>query len=213
MACLENAVRSILGAGDAPLTSSEICSELQAGARRLDVNVALHALKTKGLARCTGDAPPRWSAVREQPEGEQPEGEPRAPGGDGEELMYCIVDLGNTHDCLQRLIPYAERGAVRVMAYADMAFRGFGVCPAVDAPHVSVFQSDTPDKNSADVQIIWDVCKILETARRECPGCALRFLVATKDLGFTRLKALVEQGGLHSLTFVTNWQALRVHIE
>lgn len=210
-ACIQELVSEVMSATKKRYTSTELHDLLAPdhSLQRVEVNVALYALQGKGLVCSTEEIPPKWSTASIPMDAlDQKDG-----GSDRRVAIYCIVDLGNTHDCLQCLLPYAERGIVKVMAYADMAFRGYGVCPAIAVPNVHVFQSDTPDKNSADVQIIWDVCKLLEGMKQERSTRQCLFLVATKDMGFLRLKALVEQNPLNSLVFVTNWQALRVYIE
>lgn len=118
------------------------------------------------------------------------------------------MDLGNTHDCLQELLPYARAGHLDVRAYADLAFNGFGVNPPLDEPGVTVKRASTAEKNAADVDMIWDLAELLSK-----PGQPhYSVIVATKDQGFRRLKALAEDRG-HRLEFVTGWSELRHHVE
>jgi hypothetical protein len=107
------------------------------------------------------------------------------------------------------LVPYAQRGLLTVAAYADLAFAGYGVVPPLHAKNVTVFQADTPDKNSADVQIIWDISRLTQ----QRANSSLQLYVASKDLGFRRLQHLVNAHATHNLVFVTSWRDLRVHIE
>ena len=116
--------------------------------------------------------------------------------------VIVLVDLGNVHDCLQRLGPLAESGRVTVRAYADLCFNGFGISPPVCCDNVTVFKASSPDKNSADVQLIWDVAQLCQA------DTALRLVVATKDLGFRHLQALAAEAG-HELTFVQDWGGLQ----
>ena len=192
-------------------TAASLRPSLQGEPSKTSLNEILYAMKTEGLVEFSDGFPPTWR-LRPQP---APRPLPRATlgGRDADPLLHVVVDLGNCHDCLQNLLQYAEDGAVTVAAYADLAFAGFGVSPSISARNVQVFQADTPDKNSADVQIIWDVSRFVDRVRSEDPARQLHILVATKDLGFRRLRTLVETNPLHKLTFVTNWHALRVHVE
>jgi hypothetical protein len=120
----------------------------------------------------------------------------------------------NVHDCLQPLECYARAGLLRVAAYADLAYSGYGIKPRVTGDNIQVYQAETPDKNSADCQIIWDIAVMTSQARVHRPEDPLHILVASKDLGFRSLKSLVEmQHPTHKLTFVTGWHELRIFIE
>lgn len=176
---------------------------------KLDVNRVLYGLKEAGAVDFAAGSPPTWR-LREGPKREAPHEHPCS----GEPLMHVVVDLGNCHDCLQNLVDYAACGSMTVAAYADLAFAGFGVTPPLVTPNVQVFQADTPDKNSADTQMIWDISRLVQRVTVDHPTRKLHIVVVTKDLGFQRLKALVEaENPLHKLTFVTNWPTLRLHVE
>jgi hypothetical protein len=113
-----------------------------------------------------------------------------------------IVDLGNVHDCLQRVLPLAEARRLRVRAYADLQYNGFGVNPPLQAQLCSVFRAASPHKNAADTKLIWDVALLCALS----PG-PLRLLVATKDNGFRHLQELAESAG-HALIFAQDWPSL-----
>ena len=204
---------TILKSFSAGYTSTQILEELSSSYEvqpgKLAVNQVLYAMKEKGGTTCTNDAPPIWQLPHSKEEEEVSNVAATAP----RVLTHCIVDLGNTHDCLQNLLPYAARGVMTVGAYADMAFRGYGISPSVSVENVMVYQADTPDKNSADVQIVWDICRLVDKLEREFPLSRCNIYIATKDMGFMRVKNLVERNKVHTVTFVTNWQALRMHIE
>ena len=196
-------------------TAGHLRRRLHPAPAKLGLNRVLYALHKEGRVDFAAGFPPSWRMRGMIPDGGAPSAGDLCETEDT--LVHVIVDLGNCHDCLHNLVEYAERGALRVCAYADLAFGGFGVArgtgPALSAPNVQVWQSDTPDKNSADVQIIWDVSRLVDRVGTEQPGQRLHIIVATKDLGFQRLKTLVNMNSLHTLTFVTNWNALRLHIE
>ena len=197
------ALLNVLAAKGGWATATEICSAFPPGTEKITINRNLYALKQQGLVEYLDEKPPRWRAPQKAA--------PAQPQAGGK--IHCVVDLGNTHDCLKNLEPYAASGLLTVGAYADLAFAGYGVCPHLAVRNISVFHADTPDRNSADVQIIWDICRLVEQWRRDEPEQLFHILVATKDLGFLRLKALVERYPLHRLTFVTGWDALRLYIE
>jgi hypothetical protein len=117
--------------------------------------------------------------------------------------IVVIVDLGNVHDCLKRLLPLVEARRFRVRAYADLQYNGFGVNPPHEAGLFSVFQATSPHKNAADTKLIWDVALLCKAS--ESP---LRIIVATKDNGFRHLQELA-QGAGHSLSFAQDWRSLQ----
>jgi hypothetical protein len=117
--------------------------------------------------------------------------------------IVVIVDLGNVHDCLQCLLPLVEARRLRVRAYADLQYNGFGVNPPLEAHLCSVFRAASPHKNAADTKLIWDVALLCALS----PG-PLRLLVATKDNGFRHLQELAESAG-HELAFAQDWPSLQ----
>jgi hypothetical protein len=123
------------------------------------------------------------------------------------DVPLVIMDLGNCH-FLKELLPYIESKTVEARLYADLAYNGFGVSPPL--PHylnVYMFRATTSDRNSADVQLIWDLAVLLSSSPER-----RNVIIATKDLGFRSLKSICELLG-HSLTFVTDWNTLRNYIE
>jgi hypothetical protein len=174
--------------------ASELAGRL--GLPRQRVNSALYSLLACGQVRRDSSTPPIWS--KEIEEVALAEASPTT-------VPLILVDLGNTHDCLQELLPYCEAGALHVRAYADLAFNGYGSSMA-SVQGLTVIRATTADKNSADVEMIWDLALLLV-------GSPVReVFVATKDQGFRRLKELATRSG-HSLTFVTSWAELRNLIE
>ena len=203
-------VFATLPCSDGGYTANLIKSEIKKNVSKVEVNRALYALKDKGVLEMTPASPPLWALKKTVPCARSL-ATISANGADPRTHVIC--DLGCNHDCLQNLIPYAERGEITVKAYADIAFNGFGVNPAPVSNNVQVFQAATPDKNSADVRIIWDVSRLVEKTSLEEPDRRLDIFVCTKDLQFQSLKALVEMNPLHKLIFCTNWAALRMYIE
>ena len=181
------------------------------GASKVSVNQTLYELLREGKVECTNSTPPLWRLAPKTPQ------ERLAFSTEGcqfsQENLICMIDLGNTHDCLRPLETYAAMNMLTVFAYADLAYAGYGVNPRVFKDNVNIFQADTPDKNSADVQIIWDTCRIVQKEEERQGKRALHILIASKDLGFLRLKHLVEKNPLHKLTFVRNWPEMRCYVE
>ena len=193
-------------------TAGEVRRELGLDAwARQEVNRCLYQLRASGRVQYLEGSPPSWRVLPAPGVPSQP-APPSAPAE--RSRLHCIIDLGNCHDCLKNLLDYARGGSLTVAAYADLAFAGFGVVPPLDVPNVRVFRATTPDKNSADVQIIWDVSRLVLEAPPAGAPAGLHIIVATKDLGFQRLKALVDgESPDHALTFVTDWASLRLFVE
>ena len=127
----------------------------------------------------------------------------------GEGIPLIIVDLGNVHDCLQRLIPLAEAGVVDVWAYADLHYNGFGVQPPLASHKVRLHQARVAHKNAADTRLIWDValfCKETVTEKKK------NIFIVTKDNGFRHLQELVTEKG-HKVAFCENWTSLKLAME
>ena len=163
-----------------------------------EVNSQLYALLQLGAVNKTTAIPPLWSIpITEKVPVEQPDS---VPGG-----RIVLVDLGNVHDCLQELSPYAARRECKVFAFADRAFNGYGITPPADAGIV-VHQTTSVHRNAADLALIWTVAELVHQATGP-----LEFIVVTKDQGFHSLVDHV--GNEHSMIFVKGWEELRDLIE
>lgn len=157
---------------------------------------ALHELATPLVCK-TDATPPIWSS-------------PVSPGRSSsadDNTMLIFVDLGNVHDSLQELVPYARVGAVRVEAFADRAYNGFGVKPPLDVPNITVHRATGGERNAADVLLIWRASELLQPS-----GTKQHAIVVTKDQGFLALKDLAALRN-HTLEFVTSWRELRQFVE
>jgi hypothetical protein len=187
-------VLQVLRASEEPLAAMTIARTLAAD--RQSVNRALYSLLEDGEISRLDGSPPRWRA-----RARSPEAAPEEPG------PLVVVDLGNCHDCLAKVLPYARDGLVEVEAYADRHFNGFGVNPPLEEPGVRVIRARTTERNAADVELIWRLA-----VRLSAEGPRRRVVVCSKDQGFRSLSALAEERG-HRLLFVPNWQELRLHVE
>lgn len=171
----------------------------QIGVARTDVNHALY-IDLKTQVNKSETTPPIWSVAGLT--------ENKVTGS--EPSRYVLVDLGNVHDCLEPLAKYAIKDPTLIVeAYADIGFKGYGVSPPVPYP-AKVFVSTAPDKNAADVKLIWNVA--LRAAELAHKGQMAHFIFATKDKGFQSVKAELEQLG-HKADFVRDWSELRIFIE
>ena len=177
---------------------------------KLQLNQLLYLFKDSEQVDFTPGTPPLWR--HKPPLGASAAAASVTPADD-EPLVLVLCDLGCSHDCLQNLIPYAEKDMMEVRAYADLAFAGFGVKPPLNCKNVTVFHAKTADKNSADLQLIWDLSRYVQKLSIDQPRRGLQVYCSTKDLQFQSLKSLVEENPLHELTFCTNWETLRMHIE
>lgn len=167
------------------------------GIQKSAVNAALYALLKTGVVSKTDGTPPMWTLSGDPPPAVTSTFEGRRD--------VVMVDLGNVHDCLKELVPYAERGDCVVYGFADRAFNGYGVTPK-PPPCIEVYQADSTHRNAADIALIWKVATLVQS-----PSAPTDFYVATKDQGFQSLADYV--GAEDTLTFVTNWAELRNHIE
>lgn len=203
---MEKAVLDLLRA-DGPSTAIRITQKIP-GAERSVVNRTLYRLEELNQTRKDATTlPPVWSIVVAH---EVETTTTTAAGASPPPL--AVVDLGNVHDTLKELVPYARAGAVDVEAFADRAFNGYGVKPSIDGiPNVRVHRAEGRDRNAADIELVWRMCEILPDATAH-PELARTVVVATKDQGFQALKDLVRRRG-HSLTFVTCWAEMRDIIE
>lgn len=188
-----------------PATAIQICKALnEVGVERSTVNKVLYRMiETHKVVRDTS-VPPVWSASVI----------PTAKQDDiiKDTKIIAVVDLGNVHDSLKELVPYAQAGLIRVEAFADRAFNGFGIKPSVDdVPNMTVHRARTTDRNAADIELVWRLCELLPDATGN-PDMTMSVVVATKDQGFQALKELVQRRG-HALTFVTQWTEMRELIE
>lgn len=182
-----------------PATALDLSKAM--GTSREETNRLLYRLRQESKISKDVGFPPLWSSMNVSPK------VPEVQAGDPR--MLVLIDLGNTHDCLKPLFPYAASGLLEVRAYADLAYNGFGITPPLKSqPGVTVLKATTADKNAADVQMIWDLAEILTS-----PESPLYFVVvATKDQGFRSLKPLAEARG-HRLEFATCWPDLRNYVE
>lgn len=188
--------KSLAAAGARGLCTQELARAT--GVPRRALNRALYGMAEEGWVSREATVPPVWTL---RDEGAASSGESKKARVS--EVPLVIVDLGNMH-CLDKLVPLAAADLVEVWAYADQAFAGYGVRPSVaGARNVTLKQADSPHRNAADVQLIWDVARLAQKRS---------ILVASKDLGFRHLEQLARDAG-HELEFFTTWEDLRDCIE
>ena len=157
----------------------------QAQIHSVDVAVALQALRSMGVVESQGGLWRRCAAPQQVAD------------------VVVVVDLGNVHDCLQKIAPLAEAGQLQVLAYADLQYNGVGINPPFEVAGCTVFKATSPHKNAADTKMIWDIAQLCASSERP-----RRLLVTTKDNGFRYLRDLVEGSG-HALSFAHDWASLR----
>jgi len=186
--------------GHETIAATELASSL--GVSAFSLALMLEDLHDRGLVNRINEqipgVPVRWRLTA-------PIMMPASSSNESSIRIVVLVDLGNTHDCLAKLVPLAEAGVLKVRAYADCKYSGFGVRPPLVATNCTVVQADGTDRNAADVELIWDVARMCFAPG---PTEGYIFIVATKDLGFLHLKRCVETLKRHSLRFVSNWSTL-----
>ena len=119
-------------------------------------------------------------------------------------MIHVVIDLGNVHDVLRNIEAYIDH-IDHVVAYADYVYNGYGVSSRINHPKIDVIIAETPHKNSADVNIIWDVSRLALRLENE-PLC---IIVCTRDLGFLSLKDLVQKNPKHRLHFAAAWPSIQ----
>jgi len=195
---LEEAILSILSLQDKPRPAKEIYANLVLEGvshtfTRTDINRILYKLSEEGKVSSTTDLPALWSLPSESKESVS--------------KPVVMIDLGNVHDILQKIEPYSKKGLVNVYAFCDLAYNGFGVKTKVD-PSITVFQATTPDRNAADLHMIWKIAEIC--IYNKYPGSDI--LILTRDQGFRTLETITKQYG-YKVSFLTSWEELRNFIE
>ena len=150
MADLEAELLAYLAARDTAVTTAQVARDT--GHTKLVINQTLYALLGRGQVRQAPGIPPHWSIVAPLQQQE--------PSAAAEPSVVVVVDLGCCHDVLPNVLPYAQRAQLKVCAFADVAFNGFGVMPRPDCSNFTLWHATTADKNSADVALIWDVSRM-----------------------------------------------------
>jgi len=189
-----------------PLTAHSIAVGL--GLARSDVNHILYRVlqAQKKVESIPGSQPPLWQICKVESKVDDRGSNSKAKTEEKKET-WVFIDLGNVHDCLENMVFYAQNDAsVKVHAYADVSFKGYGINPVPPAP-VVVHRATSKAKNAADVDMIWDMSRISATQ-----GCRKLFIIATNDHGFASLAEKLKQDG-HEAVFVTKWDELRIYVE
>lgn len=176
------------------LSAADLGEQLGHRHPRASINGCLYRMEGDSVRKTVGGPRPIWRLATPAP----PDGPP----------TIVLVDLGNVHDCLAPCERYVADGLVRATyAFADYHFNGYGVNPRPAG--ITVEQVTDPNKNAADVLMIWRVAEMILGGNVE-PGT--RFVAATKDDGFRYLKTLVEQAGF-AFEFVRDASQLRNLLE
>ena len=181
------------------LSASDIKKKL-GDASKSEINHILYKLQDEQLLDMIQQTPPLWKLKEIRTIEEATEDDP---------LVIVVNDCGNVHDCMQKIEPYVQKGKVHLWAYADRAFSGYLPSPTT----AYIFKATTTDKNSADVKAIWDIAIFCARAAQDTPRLPVQIYFCTKDLQFQSLKKLVETSNMHTLTFVQNWDELKMYIE
>ena len=197
-------VLSHLRSQDPGRSARQIASNLKM--ERSLVNRALYEdLLPKGLVIMIKGTPPLWSNAH-IPKPALPE-----PVEDSKEPINIIfVDLGNIHDILPLLEPYADDRTNIVYAFADRAFSGYGIRPPPTNRHIQVLHATDDHKNAADTEMIWKAAEVVLGSL----NTRYRFLIFTRDQGFRGLSTILKRYPVvEELHFVQRWEQVRDWIE
>ena len=118
---------------------------------------------------------------------------------------FVAIDLGNVHDIMLPLQKYVASGCVVAKGFADKEYNGFGVNPKSSI--ISVHQSQSKWKNSADVALLWHVSQMVQTFSAQ--DRSLHVIIATRDKGFRSVSEHINSKTNMSCVFVKNWAELK----
>jgi hypothetical protein len=174
---------------DTPKRAGDIAKAL--GMTKSEVNKWLYANDKTLVRRVDDQNPPRWVRYTDTPKSNS--------------NVWIFVDLRNVHDVLQNIEIELENGLeANVCAVADLQFNGYGVNPSPSNTEITVWKSTDPHKNSANIRLVWEICKLAQAGGGE-------FHVVTKDNGFRSLATLVEASG-SSIEFHSDWDCPICHV-
>jgi uncharacterized LabA/DUF88 family protein len=114
--------------------------------------------------------------------------------------LIILIDLGNIHDCLQKVLPFVESRLCDVRAYADKMSNCYGISPKIDNEHVKVKVASDNHRNAADIEMVWDCATLPREYNTVC--------IVTRDLGFQTLVTKLRQDG-RKVDIVHGWEEVR----
>lgn len=185
-------------------SAKEIAKELKKPKKF--INSMLYSMEKQNLVSKTDGTPPQWKILN--PVSLQKECE---NFDFKEDIPIVMIDLGNVHDVLQQVEPYAKEKLAKVYAFADLQYNGYGIKPPCNLS-VELYHSKTPDKNAADIEMVWKCADIIFNLEPNQKFKKLQFCIVTKDNGFRTLKTIIERHG-HEAIFMRTWEELRVYVE
>jgi len=113
---------------------------------------------------------------------------------------YIIIDLGNVHDCLQKLELYEGR----VIAICNGAYLGYGVGEKCKNKNIEVIKYESLDGNTVMSEIFYKVSHLLTSIADD-------IIVASQSKFFTYLPEIAERHG-KNITVVRDWDKLKTLI-
>lgn len=174
------------------------------GIPKSQINSALESLANKGLVYKNSCTPPHCQGHWRQREYVEDANENKTEDWEYEGFhTFILIDYGNIHDVAKHLIPYAQKNGIYVMGFADRAYFGYPVNQKPPPAVLPYFQSQTMNRNAADVEMIAFVIERCNEATAR--GVELRFFCLTKDQQFQQLKIIAERKG-HRFQFMQKWE-------
>jgi hypothetical protein len=113
---------------------------------------------------------------------------------------YIIIDLGNVHDCLQKLELYEGR----VIAICNGAYLGYGVGEKCNNKNIEVIKYESLDGNTVMSEIFYKVSHLLTSVIDD-------IIVVSQSKFFTYLPEIGERHG-KTITLVRDWDKLKTLI-
>lgn len=200
---LEESVLNFLKSTTQQMPAKTIASFLKL--ERSAVNRVLYGLLLTGNVMQQKGTPPLWSYKNANFKEEKSSSEPK---------NVIFIDLGNIHDILPKVEPYADD--CLIYAFADRGFNGYGVNPPPKNPAIHVLHEKDDHKNAADITMIWTAAELVMNSRNRNlqSKSQIRFIIFTKDQGFRSLKTILERYPIvKEVLFVQHWEKAREFIE
>lgn len=182
----------------------QIAAELKLERSVVNNTLYEHLLPRKLVSKIDG-TPPVWKSLDNEPESKS----------ENNYINIIFVDLGNIHDILPQLDPYADSDNNLVFAFADLNYNGYGIRPLPSNPSITVYHSQDAHKNAADIKMVWTAAEIvINFDSQQLNNRKLRFFIFTKDNGFRTLKSILQlYSCVDSVEFVQRWDQIRSFIE
>lgn len=119
-------------------------------------------------------------------------------GVDNNIPTLILIDLGNVHDCLQKLEAYDKI----VIGYCNTTYNGYGVSEPCENENISIKKFDTKDTNAVTSEIFYSVSIALASKIKS------KIIVVSNGKIFSYLPTLAKNHG-KDLELARDWTSLK----